>query len=238
MKIYKAIFRLDYPLNYALLDKLGEHLEFIKKETKSNNFKSVKYDINLINHIITTSGLFGEMPFILNITLKNFDGTLEFTNGLELQEISKLKFFNFIDLVIKKLEVTNSTYERIGFRTYGIHYSEKTKFTYILDSIVSNNKKFTDPFENHFRTPNDVALVIEAIDLKEDSLRVTLGPFKNEEWQKYFSIKPEIKEGIIFDIDSFQMKLDLPGFKMSNFVSKNETLQKNIIDGILKNLNI
>lgn len=234
MKIYKAIFRLDYPLNFVLLDRLGEHLEFIKEKTKVTGFTSVKYDINLVNHLITIMGSYEKNPFTVNLTLNDFDGVIEFTDGILLNDLPKLKFFGIIDNIIKELEKTNSKYDRIGFRAYVIHQSESLKFSDTLNLMVSNNEKFTKPFSEYFRKLNDVALIMEAIDQGKDSLRVTLGPYKEMEWQKYFSNNPDISEGLMFDIDSFQMKLDQPGFKMSNFIEKSDTIISKIIADILK----
>lgn len=233
MKIYKTIFRLDYPLAYKILDNLGGYLEFIRKRTSQKPFSNGIGNINLLQHSLRHSGKVGDDPFTLNLDLKTFNAVLEINNGQEIGNLSKNPLFKLADDLIEYIEIEHSSnYERIGVRNYILIKDEKIKFNELNDYIWNCNKAFGYPLSQFFNQKQDIAVVFEAKSANDENIRIQLGPYKNEERPKYFSLNNEIEEGMILDIDIWQINVSLPKLKLETLVHRHEKIYNEVVKQI------
>ncbi len=237
MKIFKTIFRLDYPLSFSILDNLGKQLEFIDQNTSIPPYNKTTGNVDLINHSITHSGNINEDIFKIHLSLKSFYGMVEYHQGYKIENLSKHKLFELSDKVIKNLELKRSSnYNRIGIRSWVIIEQERFKFEQILKLIKKSNSLFDSALTEHFPITNDIAMVFEAKSEELGNIRLGLGPYKKTEKERYFSLSPEIEEGLIMDIDIWQPKISIPNFNLIKLLKENQKVYHKLLKKIETNL--
>lgn len=237
MRIIKFIFRVDYPLNYSLIDKLGEFLDFIKNQTTKKPFKDVKNSISIAEHIITSEGTIQENKFQINLNVSSFNGEVEFIKSIDFNDIMKCQLFSLVESVIEKMQFgKNCDFNRIGLRIYVVDENEKFKFESVLENILTKNKSFVGSISKHLDKVNDVGLIFESINDSSDSFRLNLGPYKEKERKKYFTIDPEIVEGLIIDLDVWQSKITIPEFRLTNMIKQKIKLYNEVLPAIASDL--
>ena len=236
MKIVKYVFRVDYPINYSLIDKLGEYLDYISHLTKKEPYTKVKNGIDVSSHIISSSGFIKEDKFIITLSLESFNGEIEFKDSTNFNDIIKCQLFNLVEDVIEKLKSSNNEYKRIGLRIYVIDANENFKFDKILKYQLKLNESLISSVSKHIPEFNDIALTLESINDDKESIRINIGPYKAKENQKYFKLDPKIDEGLIIDLDAWQNKIIIPKFKIIEMIKQKINLYSRILPVISSNL--
>jgi hypothetical protein len=220
-KIYKAIFRLDYPLSYSIVDRLGEYCEFINNKTAHEPFAESKGVIEMNRHLIIFDSKINDDRCVLNLDIKSFNSGIDFPKGCDISSLARFPLFSLADEVIEKLEQNSKIkYDRIGFRIFLLIEDEKLKFANLLDYIWDNNVIFTEAFKDHYPQRDDIGLVYEASAKDNEKIRLSLGPYQKQESKRYFSLENDVQEGIIFDIDISQTKINLPKLNLVKFIHK------------------
>lgn len=233
MKAFKTIFRLDFPLAYRILDKLGEYLELIHIKTNQNPFSEGKGNVNLIEHSLSYNAKVADDIFSLNLDTKTFNAVIEYQGGSELNVLAKHPLFILADEVIEKLEKEHSSrYKRIGIRSYIIIQKKEFDFVKIRDYMWNSNKIFGDPLTSLFHTKYDIGVTFEAQSDNEEYIRVNLGPYHEREISKYFSLKNELKEGFIFDIDIWQGNISIPQIKLVELIHRYQKVYSELVSNI------
>lgn len=236
MKIYKSIFRLDYPISFSILDRLGEHLEFIYNKMQKPDFENIKNDINLQNHSINSHGVVGEDEFNLHLSLNTFNAVIEHKEGLNITTLAKHKIFLLADDVIERLDIERnfSEYERIGVRLFIIKEHPGLKFKKILDYMYKLNNPFSSLFTKNSFEVRDIGLILETKNEYDTFLKLHCGPYQENESIKYFSIQPSVKEGFIMDIDVWEKKIKIPNFKFTEFAKSSIKQVNKITEDVTK----
>ncbi len=234
MKIFKSIFRLDFPLAYKILDKLGEYLEIINDKTREKPFSAGKGNVNLLQHSLSHSAKVADDAFTLNLDLKTFNAVIEFQNGHDIDNLAKHPLFHFSDEVIEKLENEHSSkYERIGFRSHIIVQRDELNFSTLRDYIWNCNQIFGNPITDLFSKPHDIGVIFEAKKPDEsESIRVHLGPYHEREQSKYFVLNHAVKEGLIFDIDIWQTNVSIPHLKLVELIRSHQLVYHELVKNI------
>lgn len=79
MKIYKAIFRLDYPISYKVVDSLGSYLDFITQKLQKKPFKNFNNSIDFVLHALSSQAELEDGSICrFNISIKAIDVLVEF----------------------------------------------------------------------------------------------------------------------------------------------------------------
>lgn len=233
MKVFKTIFRLDFPLAYKILDKLGEYLELINSRTNQPPFSDGKGNINLLQHALSHTAKVADDAFTLNLDLKTFNAVVEFQGGTDVDTLAKNPLFHFADEVIEKLEGEHSSkYKRIGVRSYIIVQREELNFIKLRDYIWECNKVFGEPLMHSFNLRHDIGVIFEAKSEDEEYIRVHLGPYQEREQSKYFALKNDVKEGLIFDIDIWQPNLSVPQLKLVELLRSHQKTYIELVQNI------
>jgi hypothetical protein len=225
MKNYKTIIRIDYPLNYGLLDNLGQQLEFVHQKTLNDkDYTNSQGNVDFTKHSIAQIGNCKKDSYSLNLSLKTIDITINYNNGIELDNLINGKLFKLYGEMLKKISVT--MFDRIGMRFWIVLENKKFQFENIKNYITKSTSLFSDVFTEQFSGISDVGLVYETFSDHQNS-RVSLGPYKAEEAAKYQFLNPEVKEGLILDIDIWESKLKTPEYNIkSNLISRLEMIKK------------
>lgn len=211
-------------------------MDLVRKKTQDKPFSEVNSNINIIEHIITAGGLVDDEKFQITLSLSNFNGAVEFKNSTDFTDIGRCKLFPFVEEIIGKLEFKNTDYKRIGIRIFAIDTKEVFKFDRILKYILNSNSLFINSLSENLPTVNDTALTFESINDNKESFRLILGAYQEKEKKKYFTIDPDIKEGMIFDLDVWQSKISIQGFNLTNMIRQNIKLYSQILPKLSKNL--
>ncbi|MCA9460244.1 MAG: hypothetical protein KC550_06875, partial [Nanoarchaeota archaeon] len=127
------------------------------------------------------------------------------------------------------------TFSRIGFRCLILVEEEKFNYEGIKNILLNQNKTMSDIIQNTFSKPNDIAIVFEALD-DNTFLNIQFGPYREREREKYFYYQPKAKEALILDIDLFQRDIEIPQFKLLNFIKYQSIKMKDITMGIRNGL--
>lgn len=222
---FKTIYRLDYDLSYGLLDFLGQFSQILKTKMYSKPFLESNTGLDLINHAFSATGkLEGDDVVRVTLSLTTLNAVIEHGQGRELSSLHSHPGIELIDPILEKFgefdkigEQNIIKYNRIGFRTF-IIFSEDLEFDVIKNYISGITNPICTPLLSNFESIDDLALTYETKQNKNDHrCTVTLGPYKMGQAKKYFSIEPNVQEGLLLDIDVYQNNVEAPFGKTSTF---------------------
>jgi hypothetical protein len=170
--------------------------------------------------------------------LKTFLLDLHSRQGSELASLARHQGIALADDVISQLsEGGLSKFDRLGFRNWVLIADSKYTFKRLLDYFVRKNKGLDSAISSCLFSPTeDVGLVLESKNADNINLRVHTGPFQKSEAEKYFPFSSPIEEGLIIDIDLYEFKIDVPGFKMQSFVKDCQKTANSIAEQIDKRI--
>lgn len=246
MKLYKSLFRLDYPLSYSLVDRLGNHLEFLMDNSLNNKaFQNIGGELKLGgNHTCYHYGSVKEDNFRTVLNPTTFNSSIEHYEGLNLKELHNHKTIKLCGKLLEEKEVLGkeSKYKRIGLRTWIIVENPLFTKDKILNYVCQSNKESSLLLGNTFSKIKDIMVTYELEGEQGTSARVSYGPYYNEEKEKYFTLKRKedlninISEALIFDIDIWDNMVKVPEFDLSSFCRFKIIEVETIVDKICKRL--
>ncbi|MCP5494235.1 MAG: hypothetical protein H7A23_06730 [Leptospiraceae bacterium] len=217
------------------MDKLGEYSQFFHDISINNKMKN-NININTQNHIINLSSELGNQNYNLNFSIKSLNGDSNYKDGILIEEVSSESIIKISDQILNHLEFGSlKTFSRIGFRCLILVEEEKFNYEGIKNILLNQNKTMSDIIQNTFSKPNDIAIVFEALD-DNTFLNIQFGPYREREREKYFYYQPKAKEALILDIDLFQRDIEIPQFKLLNFIKYQSIKMKDITMGIRNGL--
>lgn len=241
MKIYKTIFRLDYPLNYSLIDKLGSHAEAISQEGKKMGLEQ-KLALNLPGHIVTSSGHQGEDYFMITVTPQTVVGVIEHYSGCDLNSLHNHSVLKIGDSIVKGISGEGeTTFLRYGVRVWSI--TNGVAFDSVLKHFGVKNNPQSDALNSSGLKLTDIGIVLESVSAENaHNARIQFGPYKQEENPRYFSLKESkdpvtigIKEGLIIDADVWQSNNKINQFELTKYSKFYVRELEQLIEKIIKN---
>jgi hypothetical protein len=216
---FKTIFRLDYPLSYALVDELGQYTQMVRDHAAKPTFSKSRTNLNLVEHSLVTTGKCKNEDdvFKFTLSLQSLNAVIEHSKGAPLLELHSHPVVKLSDELASQLKFNK--FERIGFRTWIIIQDRNYKFdqlkTYFMDNF---GRTLSTEIKKNFDVAEDIAVVFESQNSSsKDRTRILMGPYRREEEGRYFSIAlgEEIDQGLIIDIDVWQEKYEVPEIHMS-----------------------
>lgn len=221
VRVFKTVFRVDFPTKFALLDRIGATADLIQGFVRRDPFKDVSMAVDVVGQSVTATGKMGEHSFRLHQTLASVDGTVEFTKpGLPLGA-SVPALLELAESVVSSIDVAK--FARIGYRAWLLAEGPDLKFQAILNEM-NTRAGFLNVALSQVGTSTDIAYTVEAA-LRFDGpehLRLSTGPYRNVEHKKYFSRDPDVTEGLILDMDAWQNALEMPNPNLRRFGSQAE----------------
>lgn len=236
MKAYKIVFRLDFPPIFDFIDTKGQLIKFVIEKLSDTEIKTTTTNLNLISF----SGVLNkpECSFEMTYEMTAFSGSLEFKEGQTQEMINRLKLFELLDEVFEKSYLkTLVKIERFGMRYICLDSIDDKDFSSILNYFSRFTSGFSDCLQNNnLPAVSDLGLVLESINSKTNSYRLAFGPYKQNERQKYFNSVPNFGDGIIADFDLWHSKLNVPGFRLTNYIANNNKLVFSGLNSISKKI--
>ena len=135
-RVFKIIFRVDFPLNFGLLDRIGYFADFIQTFVRREPFKDVTTGVDVVNQSVAGNGKLGDHTFRLNLTLASLDCIVEFTRpGLLLGE-SIPELLELAELLMASAKIDK--FLRIGYRAWILADGPSLKFDGILREMQTS----------------------------------------------------------------------------------------------------
>lgn len=221
MKTYKTIFQIDFPLAFQLIDELGKVSKFLADETK--NIKNVtgrpQTDIDLSKHTVTNQGNIGSNFYRITLTPVKLSAGIEFPLGEDIEKLHQSDLLKIVDRLLDDLLLKEiNTFNRIGMRNWVISKGDKLRFSQIRNVILGKINSYESAISSSLGETEDVAVIVESKSKMNFSSRVSFGPYRENEKQRYFSMSPDVDEGLVFDIDIWQTNISLPGLVMMDLI--------------------
>lgn len=239
-KIFKSIFRLDFPLAYKILDKLGEYLEIINSEATQEPFLGGQGNINTTQHALAYTAEINRHDsekdndvFTLNLNLKTFNAVIEFPDGCDIGRLDKSPLFSLADKLIEKLQTDHSPkYDRIGIRSFVLVERPEFSFEKIRNYMWESNNIYSQALNKFFPNKYDIGLVLESSNKKEENVLLQIGPYQKSERKKYFEFEHIVEEGLILDIDIYQPKISIPKLKLGELINSYKKIYQDLVKEI------
>ncbi len=178
MKIYKAIFRLDYPISYKVVDSLGSYLDFITQKLQKKPFKNFNNSIDFVLHALSSQAELEDGSICrFNISIKAIDVLVEYKSGMEIELLSKNAISEVFDEIVKKVTLDGfSNYDRIGIRLWLADDQNVKKFDQILGDLLTFNQSLNNVLQEKQFPPYDIGLILETKNSEGVNLRLNYGP--------------------------------------------------------------
>jgi hypothetical protein len=236
MKVFRTICRVDFPVTFTEIDRLGEHTQTLHERTIAAPFADVKNNLNILTHSTNSEGKVNGMPFKFNLSPKNLNFTIEYLDGLPIDSIASTPLFDLLAELLPKM-APKRVYERIGVRSFVLAGGTRLKFRSILDTLMNGLGSLREPLTKG-ATLADVGITVEVDDRHMRHGRLHFGPYSAGEWVRYFEHQPSlaIEEGVIFDIDTSMAKLELPGLDLRKFVKGHQLMIAERVGGVIRGL--
>lgn len=215
MNICRVVFRIDFDVNYEIIDSAGKIMRMM-----GDNLNSDLKDLGeaVGNRRISARFISKERDRQYHVTVDpiSIHFTLEILGGATYDKLETIDEFNKLIKITNLLrkEFSISNLKRLGFRlfcldnpTTSFESSKKTNLTLIDSSI---NSKITDTIG----TIDDVGLSFDGTNEDGIGFHLRFGPYKQSESDKYFDeLKKEFAEidkfNLIYDIDFFEKAFEL-----------------------------
>jgi hypothetical protein len=237
MKLHKSIFRVDFPVCFGIIDRLGRYSDFLHRSTLAAPFADAKSEVNLATNTVANSGKVGNDHYRISLTVSSLDAVTEHTDGIDVDELAKHPVFELGDAMNAELKGDIGTaYERVGLRTWILVDEPTLAFDAIRDDLRASLPQLDGPISKEFPKPKDIGIVFEATNEHDVDVRVACGPYRSSEYGKYFKKEPALKEGFILDIDLSERKVDIPRFRFSRFAIRSEAQLTSVVTGITTSL--
>ncbi|STX81281.1 Uncharacterised protein [Legionella busanensis] len=214
---YKTILRIDYPPSFKLLDHFGKFSEIVYSTTQNKPYSEPNTDINLTQHSVVTTAKYKEDAFKFILSLKSLVIVIEHSKGIEISEIPQHPTLKLADKVLNEFdpEIFNKI-NRIGFRTWVILVKEKFSFDKIRQTLIKSNSSLEQALSKNFNHTDDVAITFESKHQNNsDECRISVGPYRALESNRYFSLPIEVDEGFMMDIDVWQRNCEIPRLSLA-----------------------
>jgi hypothetical protein len=237
MKLHKSIFRVDFPICFGIIDRLGRYSDFLHKSTRETPFVDAKSEVNLVDNTVANSGNVGDDHYRISLTVSSLDAVTEYTHGIEVGELAKHPVFELGDAMSAEIKGDIGTvYERVGLRTWILVDDPNFAFDAIRDDLRASLPQLDGAISKEFPKPKDIGIVFEATNEHDVDVRVACGPYRASEYGKYFKKRPDLEQGFILDIDLSERKVDIPRFRFSRFAIRSESQLTHVVAGIASNL--
>ena len=237
VKTFKTIYRIDFPKCYTILDKMGYYQEKISAQLKKEPFEEFKGSIDTVNWGIKNTAIFRNDSFESHMNLQTLDAVIQHKEGYNLDVLARHPLIKISEDIIKELEQNGlNEYSRIGLRAWILIKNPSYTFEKLLKYFCKSKNIAVKSVEKIFAPINDIGIVIESKNKEDVNLRLSYGPYKSDEAIKYFSFESPIKEGIILDIDLYQVKIELLGFELTKLIRKYQNIMIELVSSVDKEI--
>jgi hypothetical protein len=234
MRVYKSIYRLDFPLFFSLVDNLGMYAQLLGKETADRPFDARGIDLNLAEHKVSARLLVNNDKALVNLTLKSFDFIVEYSGGVPLGEAFKHPIVALGASIIEALQKAPvQAVERLGIRHWILIERDQFAFGRLRDAIVRQVAPIRRAVSASFQTVDDVAVTLEASAGASARSRTSVGPYREAEQRRYFSINVPVSEALMTDIDIWQEKLEIPKISIASTAKSFERHARSVVDKLV-----
>jgi hypothetical protein len=221
-RVMRLIWRLDYPVSYGFLDKLGT-VRRVVVETVPNFWTNV-IDGNILHSYVADyqnikSGIAREM----SVEAQSLNGQLSWRSGTDLARILQTEDFRNIDRIVRELIriIDIREMKRVGVRFLGMgNFADGKgkafqKFSNLIANAVISGVEDAVSGNNE-----DLAIVFTGKTKDGISYRIQCGPTSENDFVTFFQRPGDEKELEVLRQSDFSFDIDLFEFNTS-FIEHN-----------------
>ncbi|WP_196795554.1 hypothetical protein [Fluoribacter dumoffii] len=199
-----------------MLDHFGKYTEIVHRETQNSPYSDAKTNINPMEHSVTSTAYYNSDVFRFNLSLKTLNALIEHEKGANLLELHSHPTLTLADKLLAHFEESSfNTLDRLGFRTWIIVSDNKFTFDKVKNALVKLNAPLEHTLNKQIGKTEDICITFENQHDHGEYSRISLGPYREIEQNRYFSVPINIKEGFIMDIDVSQRKFEIRNLSLS-----------------------
>ncbi|MEO5331396.1 MAG: hypothetical protein H7839_05180 [Magnetococcus sp. YQC-5] len=215
-KVFKVIFRLDFPIHYSIMDSPGTVLRMLQHEGEEAWSTQSIGQKPLPEYKVQKNG--DENAFSLTVSATSITGLWDTKSLIALKDIHESHVFRLLtkltDEILKGFEISQLT--RCGIRTlFYLPCGTTTKNAWnILSRSIGGNS--IDITKNSFGIATDFGISLEDVFGEHSGFRVSFGPLAPSQPHQFWELL-EYKEGdhpvhgaIMADVDSFDKNFSMP----------------------------
>jgi hypothetical protein len=219
-RVMRVLFRIDYQVNYKIMDHLGEILGTIQGaapkywqavgESRGNRSAIVRHTDN------STSATAN-----LTVEISNISGSLELPEGVDWDSRPIAVYVKNCSIAAANIMLAYqiSTVARIGLRVIVFDHDDIIRNNRRTSFETLASKNFLKDFEKSFGSVSDLAVTFEGTTSSNVSYRISTGPGSPSDILKqqviplehYETPNAENQHQLTADIDLFEKDIDFTG---------------------------
>jgi hypothetical protein len=229
-KAYRIIFKVNFKIDFRLLNLLG-HLANDMVSISESEKEHVNRDITIgirENQNLTIRCNLQKESFIILLGFQSVEVNIEIKDGIEIENIIDLYSIKLLDILREKIvekDIKINDFKIVGFRAF---------------CLAKQDKKFSDVVEEYRKNllsiiPNidyelfDAGVIFDFKKADEKFIQIKSGPYQEDEYKKYFESKPNVKSGLIADIDNRDLYFSLKHYTFKNMINERTKQLKDIL---------
>lgn len=217
--IFRSILRFDYPTKFELFDRLG------RVAAQLEAVGGLGVEINWTEHRVSALSKGAASAFRTTVDLNSVVAEHLFSPAGKALG-AEPPHADLVSGMVHAAEVASFT--RMGYRMWILVRGPALRFDAIR-SVFAKTSVRVDKIVESFGALTDIGYTIEAKSEIGQFLRIHAGPYRAEEFRKYFRADPEVPEGMIFDVDVWQTGLDMPEPNAKRFALLAEKTARRLI---------
>ena len=221
-RVMNLIWRLDYPLSYSFMDKLGS-MRRIVTETVPNYWTKVIDGNILYSYVADYHNIENGVARDMSVEVQSMNGQLRWRTGTDLARVLQTEDFRNINRIVQNLlkiiDVKEIKRAGVRFQGMGNFADGKGRGFQRFSKVITNN--VVTGVENAVGGDNDDLAIIFTGKTKDGiGYRIQCGPSSQTDFITFFQQPPGEKELEILKLNDFSFDFDLFEFNTS-FVEHN-----------------
>lgn len=250
MPICRLIFRLDFKVNFEIIEHAGTIMQTLWEAFEKENPKNLELRENKNNRTVTIRFVSESGDFMrhLNVEPTSIHGAFESIEGVEIDKLlNDTKGFMFLtklaSRLCEKLHVENII--RSGLRLFYLNKLGKQNHDIVRAYQKMFNPEMIGKLENELGTIQDYALILDGAADDGVHYHFSTGPYRAEEAQKFFyeianAFKEQTDYDMICDVDLYENNFSLSNRPLANLyrpiIAKAKHIIETLESQIIKNL--
>jgi hypothetical protein len=250
MPVCRLIFRLDFKVNFEIIERSGTVMQILWDAFEKENPKGSELRENKNNRTVTVRFVSENGNFMkhLNVEPTSINGEFKSIEGVEINKLlNNTKGFVFLTKLAGQLceRFQIDRIIRSGLRLFYLNKLGKQDGDIVRAYQKIFNTEVIDNFENKLGTVQDYAIVLDGASEDGVYYHFSTGPYRAEEAQKFFheianKFSEQADYDMICDLDLYENNFSLSNRSLSNLyrpiIAKAQNAIETLESEITKNL--
>jgi hypothetical protein len=250
MPVCRLIFRLDFKVNFEIIERSGTTMRMLWETFEKENPKGFELKENRNNRSVTIRSVSenGDFTRHLNVEPTSINGVFESIEGVEVNKLLyDTKGFIFLTKLASDLceEFHIDHILRSGLRLLHLNKLGKYAGDIVKAYQPMFNTEVINRFEDKLGSIQDYAIVLDGVSEDGVGYHFLTGPYRTEEAQKFFheiadTISKQADYDMVCDLDLYENDFSLSKRSVSKLyrplIAKAERVIETLEKEIIRNL--